>query len=147
VDGFPRCRMTKSNVQKVPCECGNKVRVRIHTIVDLTSGWHWVRQMEKGFFHNAPCNGCGKRIQVEKWFMCEDAARRIIIHVFPRAYRPFAAKLEAQVHAIHRLCDMSLQMQTCIVYGIEDLLRVVHGQAPVERTNTHRLPNLPPIHD
>ncbi len=111
----------------VACGCGARIRLRVHEVVDLNVPRMRAR-LEAGLLHNAPCRRCGRRVQVEKWFLCRDRRQGLLIHVFPSDYRLLHARVRAQVQALHRLCELGESARTEVVFGYVELMAVLRGE-------------------
>lgn len=115
---------------EVACACGASVKVVTHTWVNVETEPQLRVQLELGKFHNAVCGSCGKHIQIDKWFLFQDPARDLIVHVFPREYRHSYLQLQEQLVPLHRLCGVTSESPLQLVFGIEGLMALLRGETP-----------------
>ena len=120
--------MTRSAMITVHCDCGEPVRLRAYTCIDLAEEPRLLEEIDKGCLHNSPCLHCGKRVQIDKWFLLQDSKREILIHVFPMEYRPMYAELLQQLDPLHRLCGIDAVRSVKLVFGMVDLLAFIRGE-------------------
>lgn len=113
---------------EVHCGCGSAVTIETYTLVNAEERPDLVAQLESGEFHNAPCRHCGKRIQIDKWFLFQDPGRDLLVHVFPREYRPSYLQLQEQLVPLHKLCGVETEGPVRLVFGVEGLLRLLRGE-------------------
>jgi hypothetical protein len=120
--------MPGSVVLEVPCGCGAPVSIETFTLVNAAERPDLVAQILAGEFHNAPCAACGKRTQVDKWFLFQDPRHDVLVHVFPREYRHSYLELQAQLTPLHKLCGVDNDGPAQLVFGVDGLARVLRGE-------------------
>ncbi len=119
--------MHKSSLIKVACECGQSVTMRAWACVDIATEPGVLKEMEKGRFHNRSCGNCGTHIQLDKWFLFQDSARNLLIHVFPVEYRQQYHDLREQLEPLHSLCGIESPSSVKLVFGLSDLMAFLRG--------------------
>lgn len=113
------------------CPCGATLGITIYTLVNAETDPHLVTQMENGVFHHGVCTRCGKHVQVDKWFLYQDPANNVLVHVFPREYRHAYLNLQHQLVPLHRLCGIEEEGPVQIVFGIDGLLAFLRGERTI----------------
>jgi hypothetical protein len=120
--------MKRSSIIEVRCHCGHAVRVAVYNIVDIATEPNVRKQLEEGRFHNVRCRKCTKRIQIDKWFLCQDSQRNFLAHVFPLEYRAMYHDLAGQLDVLHRICELDQANEVKILFGIVELLAFLRGE-------------------
>ncbi len=121
--------MTKPVKIEVDCNCGASVAVETYTLVNAEEAPHLEEKIRCGEFHHVFCLECQNHIQVDKWFLFQDARRGILVHVFPREYRHSYRQLQEQLVPLHRLCGVQEEGEVELVFGIDGLIAFLNGEA------------------
>ena len=112
----------------VGCQCGASVQVVAHTCIDISQQPELLAELVAGKLHHAQCRRCGKHVQVDKWFLVRDPRRKIMVHVFPDAYRAHYHQLRMQIEPLHHLCGFEAEEGVQIVFGLSGLLEYLQGE-------------------